>query len=255
MFKNTIQTNTDEIVNVVYKTTDYDKFNIIEDNRDINPKHVAKLAKAMDERGWEKGSYVVVDRNMNVFEGQHRVSSARIKGVPVFYIIEDGLDSNSISNLNRNQQQWKVTDHLNKFVKAGNPNYVALSEFMEEFSEFKATDQMMLTQNAYVMVDRDIFDSGMYKVKDMELARTWARQLMSLKPYFKDGYNKANFVRSMAFVMSKEPSFIFDEFLHKIKINRDLIHLCGDRRGYIQMIEEIYNYKRPNKNKLNLRML
>ncbi len=53
--------------------------------------------------------------------------------------------------------------------------------------------------------------------------------------------------------MEKKPDFKFEEFLHKVKLRPSSIYVCGDKKSYAEMIEDIYNYKRRNDEKLNLR--
>jgi hypothetical protein len=81
----------------------------------------------------------------------------------------------------------------------------------------------------------------------------WANHILELKPYFEKGFNKSIFVRAMIKIFSKKPQFKFEEFLHKVKLRPGMIHLCGSVELYLEMIEEIYNYKRRSDEKLNLR--
>jgi len=85
----------------------------------------------------------------------------------------------------------------------------------------------------------------------MNVATVWAENLLSLKQYFPKGYNKAIFVRAMVKIFSKKSEFDFNQFLHKVELRPGMIHLCGSVELYIEMIEEIYNYKR--RDKINLR--
>ena len=45
--------------------------------------------------------------------------------------------------------------------------------------------------------------------------------------------------------------FVFDEFLHKVKLRPNKLVPCGTVEQYVEMIEDIYNYKRGSK--VNLR--
>jgi hypothetical protein len=54
--------------------------------------------------------------------------------------------------------------------------------------------------------------------------------------------------------MEKKKGFKFEEFLHKVKLRPGSIFLCGDKRAYSMMIEDIYNYRRRNEEKISLRL-
>ena len=72
---------------------------------------------------------------------------------------------------------------------------------------------------------------------------------MSLKPYF-EGYKLTYFVRSLIDVLLKS-NFNFQDFHHKVVLRPTMLQRCGTKKQYIEMIEEIYNYKRTDK--VNLR--
>jgi hypothetical protein len=240
------------LVNTVLKTRDLNQFKFRKDNRSIKPSHVAALVKSMKAKGWYAGSYVVVNSSMEIIDGQHRVTAAKEAGVPVTYVMEIAANFNMIRNLNTNQKNWSIIDHIHGFVVEKNPHYVALENFMKEFKFLKPTDAMILTQNAYTPIKREDFESGMFKVKDIIKAREWANHILSLKPYFV-GYNRAIFVRALVKILSRNTKFEFESFLHKVKLRPQSIYMCGTVNQYIEMIESIYNYKRISTDKINLR--
>ena len=49
----------------------------------------------------------------------------------------------------------------------------------------------------------------------------------------------------------KKDVFDFEEFIHKVKLRPNMLVPCGTTDQYVEMIENIYNYKRSGK--VNLR--
>ena len=237
-------------VNEVYSTKDYNKFKFRGDNRIIKESHVKGLVKNMRERGWESGSYVVINERGEVIDGQHRVRAAIQVGIPIHYTIEKKTGFETIRNLNRNQKNWAISDHIHGFVEENNPHYIKLNNFSKEFPDLKITECMMLCKNSFTSCSRDEFESGNFKTKDMVVAREWGNNIMSLKPYFK-GYNRSIFVRALVKILSNKQEFDFKRFLHKIQLRPNLIVMCGTVEQYVGMIEEIYNYS--SRDKINLR--
>ena len=240
----------DKVINSIYQTKDYNKFSFHPSNREIKDPHVRQLVKSMREKGWIPGSTIVVNEKGEVIDGQHRLMAAMIVGVSVKYEVSVGAGINEIRELNKNQTNWTKLNHLEGFVKDKNPHYVILNNFMKDFPDFKMTECLMMCKNGFVDVSKSDFENGRFTVKDMNLARTWAGNIKKLKPYFPNGYNKSIFVRSLIKCLTK-PGFVFDEFLHKVKIRPGSIYMCGTVDQYIEMIESIYNYKRSDK--INLR--
>jgi hypothetical protein len=237
-------------VNDVYSTKDYNKFKFRGDNRIVKDNHVKGLIQNMKERGWEPGSYVVINEKGEIIDGQHRVKAAIQVGIPVHYTIEKKAGFETIRNLNRNQKNWAITDHIHGFVQENNPHYIKLNNFIKEFPELKVTECMMLCKNSFSSVSREEFESGNFKTKDMSKAREWGNNIMSLKPYFK-GYSRSIFVRALVKLLSNKQEFKFDRFLHKVQLRPNLVFMCGTVEQYVTMIEDVYNYS--SRKKINLR--
>ena len=115
---------------------------------------------------------------------------------------------------------------------------------------FKYTEVAMFLNNNMTTIKRDTFESGEYVVKNEKKAREWANNILELRPYFDKYYTKAIFVRGMIKCLLKK-EFVFEEFLHKVKLRPNNLVACGTVEQYVEMIENIYNYKRSSK--INLR--
>jgi hypothetical protein len=237
-------------VNQIYKTKDYNLFNFRPDNRPVIQSHVKELMDSMIKHGWEQGSYVVVNEKMEVIDGQHRLMSGMELGLPIIFTIEKGSNFDTIQTLNTKQKNWTKYNHIEGFVKKGNQNYIILNEYMKKFPEFKLTEMLMFLGNTQTNISKDVFEEGGFEVRSTSIADMWINNLISLKGYFPKYYNKSIFVRSVLRVMKKK-DFVFSEFLHKVKLRPNNLVACGTVDQYVEMIENIYNYKRSNK--INLR--
>lgn len=236
----------------VLETKDYSIFKFRDDNRIINTNHVKYLVKKMKEKGWLKTSTVVINGNGDVIDGQHRVKAAMEVGVPIRFRVERGAGIDEITEMNTGQKNWSPFDHIHKFVARGNENYIKFDNFVKEFPTFRITECAMFLNNGISTVDRKVFEEGRWVAKDVNKARKWANQCLSLKPYFEKGYNKSIFVRALIKVfVNKSDVFDFDQFIHKVKLRPNMIFMCGTVDQYVEMIENIYNYKRGDK--VNLR--
>lgn len=238
----------------VFQTKNYSLFKFHRENRTIIKSHVKALARSMSIHGWAHGSIVIVDSNFNVINGQHRVEAAQIANVPITYMIDPKASANEIGILHTNMKPWNIITHLERFVKMENIHYVLLDRFMKNFPDFRPTECTMLVRNGLGSAERESFETGKFEVKDMKLAYKWGHNIMSLKPYFEKGYNKSIFVRAMIKVLStKGDVFNFEEFLHKVHLRPKSIFMCGTVEQYVEMIENIYNYRRRDDEKVNLR--
>ena len=72
--------------NKIHVTSDYSKFSYLVGNRDIVNKHVKDLSGHIDER--DLSIPIIVNENMEVCDGQHRLEAYKVLGLPVHYIVK-----------------------------------------------------------------------------------------------------------------------------------------------------------------------
>lgn len=149
-FKTTITNQ--QGVNVVYKTDNLDIFRLSKFNRNIF------LRKEMLEQA-KQGfiSPIIVNENMVVIDGQHRLEASKKVGVPVEYIIKQGLDEDDIVRMNTVQKPWSLQNYIESYANQGNEEYIRLINLVNE----KYTN---VTVTANVAVDKT-FDSDVAKRK------------------------------------------------------------------------------------------
>jgi hypothetical protein len=239
-------------VNQIFVTRNYEMFKFRKDNRELRHYHITDLMKSMKERGWIKGSYVVINEKNEIIDGQHRFESGRRLNLPIMFTIEKGTNFDDIQDLNQLQVNWSKGEHINGWVKKGNPSYVILEQFQKDYSEFKLTEQLMVLGNTTIPIKKGDFTSGKFVVKSLKIGSELLNKLRQLKPYFENHYYKSVFVRSMlTMIINKKDKFDFDEFLHKVQLRPTMLVQCGTKEQYYEVIENIYNFKRSNK--VNLR--
>ncbi len=238
-------------VGEIFETKDYSIFKFRDDNRVIRPNHVKKLASKMKNRGWLPASVVTINGSGDVIAGQHRVKAAIETGTPVRYKVVKGAGIDEMTEMNTLQVNWSPFDHLHKFVVRGVPSYITFDKFVKEFPMFKYTEIAMFLNNNQSSIQRDTFENGQWEVRSVSKAREWANNILQLKEYGEKFFNRAIFVRAMIKVMSNKPEFVFDEFIHKVKLRPMNFKQCGTVDQYVEMIEDIYNYRRSDK--INLR--
>lgn len=116
-----------EIINVVRKTSDYDMFQLSKFNRNVLIRN-EMLEQA--ERGFI--SPIIVNENMVVIDGQHRLEASKRVGVPVTYVIINGLGKDDIVNMNTVQRKWGMSNFIEAFANQGNTEYVKLADILKD---------------------------------------------------------------------------------------------------------------------------
>lgn len=117
-----------EVINVVNVTTDYSIFKFSKFNR-----NVILTKQYIDEAKNGFFSPIIVNENMVVIDGQHRLAASEKLGLPVEYIIKNGLDEKDIVRLNTVSRKWSITNFIEAFANDGKTEYQKLLDLIKEY--------------------------------------------------------------------------------------------------------------------------
>lgn len=253
-----------------YYEPNLDRFKLHEVNRETDDSksknHIKEMSEDMKVNGFRPAEPIIVtkkdkDGKYWIVDGQHRWLAAIMAGVPIYYFIDEDikLTRHSIFQAflvyNKHKKIVRKNDYIHGFSEMGNENFQILEEFGNKYPMFSLTERMMLLQNSGTKhPDKKQFQNGKFDVGDVKKAEKWANHLLEIKPLFEKGYNKSNFVRTILTICEKKKGFKFEEFIHKVKLRPGSIYLCGDKRSYSEMIHDIYNYRRRENEKIDLRL-
>ncbi|HIA3653708.1 TPA: ParB N-terminal domain-containing protein [Enterococcus faecium] len=114
-------------VNNVYRTDDYSIFQFSKFNRNI------LLRKEMLQQAKEGFlSPIIVNENLMVIDGQHRLKASEQVGVPVEFIIKPGLNEHDIVRMNTVQKPWSLKNFIEAFANQGEEEYIKLVNLLNQ---------------------------------------------------------------------------------------------------------------------------
>ena len=254
MTNNSSQMQKAEKVNEVYKTSDLSIFKLIDGNRVPNLQHIKRLSDSIRLYGM-KCNPILVNEQMQVIDGQHRLMACKDADSFIYYIIVNGYSLNEVHTLNLNQKNWTKKDFMEGYANMGVESYFKLKKFSQLNDDFTLPVCIAFCNNTTdsshnrLGGDLEVFEDGSWKGKDFNLAQEWANKIRMIKPYYKN-YNNSSFVATMITLINNN-KFDFDEFMHKLRIQPTALVDCTNRSQYKTLIESIYNYR--SRNKVNLR--
>lgn len=246
--------------NQVITTTDYNIFNHVYGNRNINKLHVKRLSESFKEKYLV--SPIIVNEKYQIIDGQHRFLAAKELGLPIRYLMVNGYGLREVQILNVNSKNWLKRDYLNAYCDLGYDAYLKMKTFMLDFPDFGILGaEILLTKNTkgannteFEMFEgkkrgRDSFQEGNLVIRDLDLAYAWAKRIMQIKPFFAY-YNHVPFIAAMI-MLFKNKNYDHNLMMHKIDKHNHLLKHQKDQVEYVKHLEEIYNYR--NQTKVSLR--
>lgn len=118
----------------IQSTTDYDAFKLLGSNRRLYKPHVKRLVAAFEGNPRSNAFVpVLVNENMEIIDGQHRVAALKELGLPVHFIIADGLDISDAHAINAGAKPWSPMDYARSFASQGKKAYAVYVALKEEF--------------------------------------------------------------------------------------------------------------------------
>lgn len=250
---------TDQPVNMVYITTDYNQFKILTDNREVNQIHVKRLVESFNEM--HLVCPIIVNEKMEVIDGQHRLQASIETGLPIYYIQVPGYGIKEVQRLNANQKNWTKLDFLEMYCAQGKKTYQEFKEFMDHFPElsFQACERILTgisngtrqgKMNGHKVQMMD-FQEGKLNIPSLGLSYKNARKVMDFKDYY-DGFSRGAFV-SAVLPLFKSKNYDHKEMLYKLGVAPKKLTHCQNVVQYRMLLEDIYNWKRQKENKVSFR--
>lgn len=230
----------------VHTTTDYFMFKPLDGNRTKNLLHINRLKKSMAEQ--YLFTVIVVNEKYEIIDGQHRFDVISELKLPLHYVICNGYGLAEVHRLNQLSKNWNADDYLNGYCNLGYKDYLIYRDFKDKH-KIGHNECMSLLMDARPSHINVHFNSGLFKVKSLSIAEKFMNKLSLIEPYYSD-CKRRTFIYALM-TLFKNPNFEFTEFIQKLKIQPTALQNCTNVEQYIELIEEIYNYKR--RDKVNLR--
>lgn len=239
-------------VSEVRITSDYSMFKFDPLNRSIKDSKLTKLKQSIART---KGNLqaVLVDRDGNIIDGQHRYVACKSLGLPVRYTIADNdYKSSDMLELNNNGSGWVTTDYAEYHAKQGNPNYQIFLKYKQQYPELKDGVLCCILENMYTLVNRSGgsmarrgFQEGSFVVMHENKAKTLLANLEIIRTFYK-GWNKRAFVYALIH-LSNCKDFNWDKFIAKLQIRHISLFDYPKAEDFVKVLVDIYNYRERKK--------
>lgn len=115
----------------IYKTYDYDSFGYLKGNRQIDVANYNKLLESMKQEFLV--SPIMVNEELKIIDGQHRVEVCRELGYPVYYHIKKGYGIDQVKRANTTSSLWKLNDFMELHISNGIDMYSDFKAYIEQF--------------------------------------------------------------------------------------------------------------------------
>jgi hypothetical protein len=243
-------------MNKIIETREYNKFKSYNLNRPVNQHLVELLKVSISKNNMLRFFPILVNHNMEVIDGQHRLAACRDLNEPVCYVINDEITDADMIEINNNKAIWTYQNYLDYYCKKGYPEYLKLNRLINKYKlklevllQFKSSGGTMslnsdlrrsFSEGRIVFLPEDVI------CKMIDLFLEFQGMIKSMLIY----QNK-KFIESKAFFRAlnsvlNDPEIALDEFRYKLMLGMNKVRPCASVSLYREMFQDIYNYKRKN---------
>jgi hypothetical protein len=237
----------------IEKTTNYGLFKVVKGNRQLNKGHLNNLSVSIMQNNLLEFNPIIVNKKMEVIDGQHRLEVAKRNGLPIYYVVSEKSNISDVQVLNAAQKTWTMQDYIDSFIAKGNQNYEILDLFIKTYELPTSTSLSLLAghNGGREHSTMQKFKRGEFIVTSVKSAEEYANKINDLREFCETGVGtSAYFIRASINISKKNvdnPLFSHNQLVKKFavwaNISNKKITRLGSEKDYLRLFEEVYNFK------------
>lgn len=231
----------------IKSTKDYNKFKKLIGNRNVTETRINKILQSIAKVGYISNP-IIVNERMEVIDGQGRLAALERLGLPVEYIVQQGVGIDECISMNLHQTNWNLMNYIVSFASRKNENYIKLLKLSRDYNDFNL-NALATALFGVAKFHAPIITNGELIISDeaLQLATNrmdYVRQLN--ETIAKMQVNKST-LRQALLYMSMFEEVDKEGFIDQFKKNGLLLKPFHTLRECMQSMEDLYNYGRHKK--------
>ena len=222
-------------------TKEYDKFKIYEKNREIDYRHCEKkIQESLLLHGWLKTYPMIVDKNFYIKDGQHRFIIAKKLGMEIPVVIVDNFNDEDMFGINNASKRWTYKDFVHYHMQRGDKNAKIIYELI---TEYKCSVRFI---SELTHIDLHICTLSNATFRDID-KQELIKKINLINDIVDIIKIKSERVKCSLITIIEHPQYNHRRFLNKLSYQLDRIHRCTTVASFIELFQDIYNYKTSDK--------
>jgi hypothetical protein len=223
----------------IWVATDYSKFVLNEFNRD--PSHYRKVLESIQANDYTQFQPILVDRKMNIVDGQNRFLACRELGLPIYFIVSREIHIFAAADINQASKNWSMQDYVQHYSKRGKDSYTKMLDLCAKYNQRISVIAQFgkITDNARSHTEN--VKKGNFQFRDDLDVDAFFEHLASFQKYYKFSTNE-RFVKALL-KMYMHKDYSEKTMTNKLRLVSGIVH---DQPSVDMMLVELlklYNYK------------
>jgi hypothetical protein len=187
---------------------------------------------------------ILINDNFYIIDGQHRLEAARMLKETIYYIIDNNIGKIDISLLNKTKKNWGLMDYINFYTIEKKPGYDELSALISKHPDCPVNIMLRL-----VAIDgfNKEWKEGYVDVSNSKQAEEILQYAAWFSNYLKFAM-QGKFLLALN-ILVRSGNYDHNKMMMRVEEQPRSLVACITVTQYVEMLEEIYNY-RSSKNRV-----
>ncbi|MFA6057269.1 MAG: ParB N-terminal domain-containing protein [Taibaiella sp.] len=220
-------------------TINYDQFKHLATNRPVDRAHVVQLVKRITKKNLLHLNPILVNREMEIIDGQHRLEAAKFLKLPIYFTVDGSVSQDDIADMNSAKKNWQLADYLNFYANKGVHEYLKFKNLCDRYRDYNASMLMAICSSTGKRGSKDVI-AGILDIGNISNADN----ILSKIDFFKKHFHLAGssrFIEAFLFILHSKEEYDHERMVQKVELSPFLLIPCADKNGYIKMLQSIYN--------------
>lgn len=238
---------------VIMSTDDYGLFKQMKGNRLVDQNHVKELQGLMLTNGNLTDQFpIVVNKRMEVIDGQHRLEALKGLGWNVCFIKEDDANITMVRAINLGNKNWDWRDMAESYAELGNKEYRWFINFIDKYEiNFSLASRLTGLKSRGRNALSSPYYVGDLIIENKEDVIKQAEHLKEALSYTSDTMSTHDFGFALLHLM-QSPAYNESRMLDKLKQKGYKLPDRASRADMLRVLEELFNSGWSEENKVRL---
>lgn len=242
----------------IKKSTMYDNFKKLPGNRSLHEKNLNELTQSIKTQNHLYLHPIIVNTDMYVIDGQHRLEVAKRLGIPIYYIISGESNDKDIYNhlvsVNVNQKKWSLEDFFHLYAeKYENSHYKEFLNLMSQLGLRPKGVIGLLYGHQTTKLINEMKKGELKMPENQKQSKHIINSYLAFKDFVEQRkikplsmFTTHHFTYAFRMIMLNE-SFNLNTFFSKLENRWFELTPKGTTKDYFNMLIGIYNWRNGNK--------
>jgi len=223
----------------IWETNDYSKFKFSELNR--NPTHFKKVLESIKNNNLTKYQPILVDKYMNIVDGQNRFLACKELGLPIYFTISSEINIFAAADINQASKNWNIEDFVQHYAKRGREEYIRILDLCAKYEQKIYTISQFGKLIDGFKSSSDIIRSGNFNFRNDIDIDDFFQHHSQFKQYY-NFYNRNLFIKALLKVYTQK-EYDKNVMTTKLRIASGIVNEQPKVSLMVDEILKLYNYK------------